>query len=82
MGEALDGMPLHAMERPPGIVDVRINPHTGLVASTRDNSIFEKFRMDYVPESESTLPELPQGSVMGDFAESDRTETNAPGSIF
>ncbi len=82
MREALDGMPLNAMERPPGIVDVRINPDTGLVASSRDNSIFEKFRMDHVPESEPTRPELPQGPVMGDFLEPDRTETTAPGSIF
>ena len=82
MREALDGMPLNAMERPPGIVDVRINPDTGLVASTRDNSIFEKFRMNHVPESEPTRPELPQGPVMGDFLEPDRTETTAPGSIF
>jgi penicillin-binding protein 1A len=82
MSEALDGMPLHAMERPPGIVDVRINPNTGLVASTRDSSIFEKFRMDYVPESEPTRLELPQDPVMGEFVESDRTETTVPGSIF
>jgi len=82
MSEALDGMPLHAMERPPGIVDVRINPNTGLVASTRDSSIFEKFRMDYVPESEPTRLELPQDPVMGEFVESDRMETTVPGSIF
>ena len=82
MSEALDGMPLHAMERPPGIVDVRINPNTGLVASTRDSSIFEKFRMDYVPESEPTRLELPQDPVKGEFLESDRTETTVPGSIF
>ena len=82
MREALDGMPLHAMERPPGIVDVRINPDTGLVASTRDNSIFEKFRMGHVPEAEPTRPELPQGTVMGDFVEPERTETTAPGLIF
>ena len=82
MSEALDGMPLHAMERPPGIVDVRINPNTGLVASTRDSSIFEKFRMDYVPDSEPTRLELPQDPVRGEFVESDRTETAVPGSIF
>jgi len=83
MREALDGMPPHAMERPPGIVDVRINPDSGLVASTRDGSIFEKFRMGHVPEAEQTRPELPQGPIMGDYPEEpERAEATGPGSIF
>ena len=47
---ALDGVPEHSMQRPPGIVDVRINPETGLVTSDTRNSVFEKFRIDEVPE--------------------------------
>ena len=82
MREALDGMPSHAMERPPGIVDVRINPENGLATSTRGRSIFEKFRMEHVPKSEQTRPELPQGVITGDSSESDRPETAGSGSIF
>ncbi len=50
MDEALEGVPEHSMQRPPGIVDVRINPETGLVTSDTSNSVFEKFRIDEVPE--------------------------------
>ena len=83
MREALDGRPPHAMARPPGIVDVRINPGTGRVASTRDGSIFEKFRMAHVPESEPGRPELRRGPVMGDSPEPERSAgTVTPGSIF
>ena len=53
MGEALDGQPPHALERPIGIVDVRINPANGLVASDKTlNAVFEKFRIDNIPERE------------------------------
>jgi penicillin-binding protein 1A len=54
MAEALDGRPEHAVERPPGIVDVRINPANGKVASdaTRD-SIFEQFEIGKIPEREA-----------------------------
>ncbi len=52
MDEALDGLSHHAMDQPPGIVDVRINPETGLVAAVNAGSIFEKFRIDRVPERE------------------------------
>ena len=50
MAEALGGLPHHAMEQPPGIVDVRINPETGLVAATNSGSVFEKFRLGHIPE--------------------------------
>jgi len=51
--EALAGMPEHTLARPPGIVEYRINPTTGLIASdaTRD-TVFEKFDIDNVPERE------------------------------
>lgn len=53
MREAFAGRPEHAMARPPGIVDYRINPTNGLIASdaTR-NTIFEKFEIDNIPERE------------------------------
>ena len=52
MDEALDGVDHHAMEQPPGIVDVRINPENGLVAAANTGSIFEKFRLDHIPDRE------------------------------
>ena len=53
MSEALSGLETHAMQRPPGIVDVRINPESGLVTSDRSDSVFEKFRIDEVPDREA-----------------------------
>jgi penicillin-binding protein 1A len=52
MSEALASLPEHQMQRPSGIVDVRINPETGLVTSDTSRSVFEKFRIDEVPERE------------------------------
>jgi penicillin-binding protein 1A len=53
MREALEGVPAHELDRPPGIVDVRINPRTGLVANgTTTDSVFEKFRIGHVPPAE------------------------------
>jgi penicillin-binding protein 1A len=53
MLEALKDVPERPLIRPPGIVDVRINPQNGLVASgATASSIFEKFRIGHVPERE------------------------------
>ncbi len=51
MKVALDGMPEHKMPEPPGLVTVRIDPQTGLLASgdTQD-AVFETFRSDRVPK--------------------------------
>jgi penicillin-binding protein 1A len=53
MREAFAGMPLHTMARPPGIIEYRINPRNGKIASdaTRD-TVFEKFEIGHVPERE------------------------------
>lgn len=68
MAEALAGQPAHSLERPFGIVDVRINPANGLVASdlTR-NAVFEKFRIDNIPEREPDpiLAEAPTDDAPG-----------------
>jgi penicillin-binding protein 1A len=66
MGEALAGQPLNAMERPPGIIDVRINPDTGLVASASQGSIFEKFQIGRVPDREEEGAEWRPGPLMAD----------------
>jgi penicillin-binding protein 1A len=43
----------HLLARPPGIVEYRINPTTGLIASDgAPNSLFEKFDIDNVPDRE------------------------------
>jgi penicillin-binding protein 1A len=53
MRAALTGKPEHVLPRPAGIVEYRINPANGLIASDGSpNSIFEKFDIDNVPERE------------------------------
>jgi penicillin-binding protein 1A len=74
MAEALDGLPEHDMARPPGIVEVRINAQSGLIASdSNPNAIFEKFEVGHLPERESDAPyrrlgdstTLPVGTTSG-----------------
>ncbi|HEU4619072.1 MAG TPA: penicillin-binding protein 1A [Gammaproteobacteria bacterium] len=76
MREALEGMPLHELERPTGIVDVRINPRTGLVANgTTADSMFEKFRIDHVPPAEPDTPYSSPGTDAGPASSSDLTRS-------
>ena len=59
MREALAGTPERRPKRPPGIVEYRINPKTGLIAPDgAPDTIFEKFDIDNVPERE-TMPTRP-----------------------
>ncbi len=75
MGEALSGVPHHTMERPPGIVDVRINPETGLVAADTAGSIFEMFRFDEIPEREPERQEWTSDNLFGvDSGSSEQTQ--------
>ena len=54
MGLALDGMAEAQMERPPGLVSVRIDPNTGLLSGVDNpNAIFESFREESVPKRRS-----------------------------
>ncbi len=56
MATALEGMPTHVMERPAGLVDVRIDRDTGLaVGATARNSVFEKFRIDHLPADQEPI---------------------------
>jgi penicillin-binding protein 1A len=78
MREALARVPEHTMPRPPGIIEYRINPESGLIASdcTRD-SVVEKFDIDHVPEREAdagcvesldpSVPEAPRSTSSGIF---------------
>jgi penicillin-binding protein 1A len=53
MREAMAGTAERLPRRPPGIVEYRINPTTGLIAGDRTfNSIFEKFDIDHLPDRE------------------------------
>jgi penicillin-binding protein 1A len=53
MEKALEGQPLRTMERPPGIVEVRINPENGLRAhDSNPNAKRELFALDNIPERE------------------------------
>ncbi len=53
MGEALKNTPETKLDQPPGLVTVRIDPDTGLVASSNNpKAIFETFREDNVPAKE------------------------------
>lgn len=54
MRAALQGVPDHLPEQPPGLVTVRIDPDTGLLADSKDRkAIFETFFADHVPARES-----------------------------
>ncbi len=60
MREALDGRPLNSLERPPGIIEVRIDPTTGLAAGSNETSIFENFRMEHAPQAPAPRFQTPQ----------------------
>ncbi len=55
MKVALDGKPNHIMERPEGLVNVRINPLTGKpTSSDNPDAFFESFRHEYAPKVNRT----------------------------
>jgi penicillin-binding protein 1A len=75
MREGFAGRPEHSMKRPPGIVDYRINPDNGLIASdaTRE-TIFEKFEIGNIPEREAP--------AFGGFNQVDAGGQAAPTKLF
>ncbi|MDN5939435.1 MAG: peptidase, partial [Salinisphaera sp.] len=60
MAAALEGVPETSLPRPSGLVTVRINPDTGLLAQPGEEGIFETFRVGHVP------PPPAPGSASGD----------------
>ena len=51
MASALKGVPEQPLNQPPGLVTVRIDPRTGLLAgSDSTDAVFETFRVDHVPK--------------------------------
>ncbi|MFP5304934.1 MAG: penicillin-binding transpeptidase domain-containing protein, partial [Gammaproteobacteria bacterium] len=58
MRVALDGVPEASPARPPGLVNVRINPDTGRLATVGDpDAIFETVPQERVPEPDAPLQE-------------------------
>jgi penicillin-binding protein 1A len=69
MGEALKGRPEHVQPEPEGLVTVRIDPDTGLLArGDQPDAIFETFREDTVPHQTAVAP-LGTGSGGGSAPE-------------
>ncbi len=66
MDEALKGTPEKPLERPPGLVTVRIDPENGLLAeSNHPGAIFETFRSEYAPTRYSK-PKIDQPPMLDD----------------
>jgi len=66
MKDALEGTPEKPLERPPGLVTVRIDPENGLLAeSNQPGAIFETFRSEYAPTRYSK-PKIKQPPVADD----------------
>ena len=55
MKQALQGLPEKERTVPNGLVKVRIDKTTGLLAQSQNNSMFEIFRQENVPTLESTI---------------------------
>jgi penicillin-binding protein 1A len=52
MAKALEGLPEHEIEQPPGLISVKIDPVTGQLASASNrDAIFEIFRADALPKT-------------------------------
>lgn len=79
MREALKGKPEHALEEPAGIVSVRIDPRTGLLARNgQENAIFEIFHDESAPKDQA--PAVAAHSEVDEVgepgAERERASTN------
>ena len=69
MRTALQGLPVRPLLQPPGLVTVRIDPETGLLAGADlPDAIFETFRVENVPERNA--PKSSGGSTEGVASES------------
>ncbi|MGH8447119.1 MAG: penicillin-binding protein 1A [Solimonas sp.] len=68
MRSALKGVPQERMARPPGLVDVRINPRSGKLARAgAGDAIFETVQQDHVPEAESADEHDPNKAGLEDL---------------
>lgn len=63
MREALAGVPQREREIPPGIVNVRIDAETGLLAEPgQSNTLFEYFREEHVPAADQSDRKIIDGT--------------------
>ena len=63
MRSALENSPDEQRPLPPGVVHVRIDPETGMLAASRQkNAIFEYFREEYVPRRDPDTEQPGAGS--------------------
>ena len=75
MRTALKGMPETDLPEPTGIVTVRIDPKTGLLAYPgQKNSLFEYFRKQYVPTQYATAAEDNKSPVQSDEPQGSEAE--------
>lgn len=84
MREALKGMPEKPLDRPPGLVTVRIDPENGLLAeSNHPGAIFETFRSANVP-TRHTKPKVEQPHIVDQDSDSPATPavTETPEQLF
>jgi penicillin-binding protein 1A len=67
MAVALKGVQVQKQEPPEGLVTVRIDPQTGLLASSgQSDAIFETFMVENVPQTGSGSAPSGDGSAAGD----------------
>jgi penicillin-binding protein 1A len=72
MREALDGVPEHNLQVPPGIVTIRIDPRTGERASAeQQDAIFEVFRTANAPKQRSSTTATTTGDTGGKLPSSE-----------
>ncbi len=77
MREALKNSSQHPLERPTGVVSVKIDPETGLLAGSGfPNTIFETFRTEHAPKQ---MAEIKPNKVAG---EKIPTATSIPEQLF
>ncbi len=78
MQSALQGQPDRPLEQPAGIVNMRIDPRTGLRASAGDpTAIFEYFMTPFVPTEDKAAGPAPVASKVTDETSGESTDNNA-----
>ena len=83
MKVALDGQPETPLERPPGLVTVRIDPETGLLATARQkHTLFETFRTRYVPTQYAEFDASPAVAAQPGKDEGRSEENQIPEQLF
>jgi penicillin-binding protein 1A len=81
METALQDTPEHPLEKPAGVVSVRIDPRTGTrAASNQKDAIFEVFRAGNIPEEGG--PSMDIGEPFGDGGAAPGEQGSTGGDLF